>query len=395
MQIKLNIIQTLSLSVVIFLLGELIKNKIQLLERFSIPSPVIGGILFSFATLIGHLTGYYTFEFDETLKNVLLIAAFTTIGFSASLKLLRKGGIQVITFLILSMLLVLLQNLIGVGLAKLFRLHPYIGLAAGSTALVGGPGTSAAFGPIFEAEGLKGGTAASMAAATFGLIMGSLVGGPVAKSLIEKFNLVEKYVISDEEKTLTNKERKLDSHSLLLSAVLIVIAMGIGTIISNWLKSLGLTFPSYIGGMLAASLIRNIFDLAHKKIIHEEIEALGHISLVFFLSMSLMSLKLWQLYKLALPMLIILTLQVLVMIIFAYFLVFRIMGKDYDAAVICAGACGFGLGATANAIANMEALTEKYNIKALRAFFIVPLVGSLFIDFFNAFAITLFMNWVR
>lgn len=395
MLLKFDIIQTLAMSVVIFIIGELFKNKIQVFEKFSIPSPVIGGILFSTISLVGHVTGLYTFEFDETLKNVLLIAAFTTIGFSASLKLLKKGGLQVISFLILSMILVLIQNFLGIGLAKFFNLHPYIGLAAGSTALVGGPGTSAAFGPIFESAGLKGGTAASMAAATFGLVMGSLVGGPVAKALIEKYNLVEKYVASDEEKTLTSKERKLDSHSLLYSAVLIVIAMGIGTIISNWLKSLDLTFPSYIGGMLAASLIRNIFDISNRKIIHEEIEALGHISLVFFLSMSLMSLKLWQLYELALPMLIILTLQVITMVIFAYFIIFRIMGKDYDAAIMCAGACGFGLGATANAIANMETLTEKYKLKALRAFFIVPLVGSLFIDFFNAFAITVFMNWFK
>ncbi|SCN24503.1 Glutamate permease [Clostridium sp. N3C] len=395
MLIKLDIIQSLSLSVVIFLVGEFFKNKVSMLEKFSIPSPVIGGILFSIIALLGHITGLYAFEFDETLQSVLLIAAFTTIGFSASLKLLKKGGIQVVTFLILSIILVFIQNLLGVGLAKLFNLHPYIGLAAGSTALVGGPGTSAAFGPIFEAAGLKGGTAAAMAAATFGLVMGSLVGGPVSKSLIDKYNLVEKYVENEEEKILSSKTRKLDSNSLLHSTVLIVIAMGLGTIISNWLKSLDFTFPSYIGGMLAASLIRNILDLTDRKIILEEIEVIGHISLVFFLSMSLMSLKLWQLYELALPMLIILTIQVLVMVIFAYFIIFKIMGKDYDAAVMSAGACGFGLGATANAIANMEALTEKYNVKAMRAFFIVPLVGSLFIDFFNAFAITLFMNWFK
>lgn len=244
MLIKFDIIQTLSLSVIVFIAGEFIKKKIQVLEQFSIPAPVIGGILFSFVSLFGHITGFYDFEFDETLKNILLTAAFTSIGFSDSLKLLKKGGLQVVTFLILSMILVVFQNLLGIGIAELFNFHPYLGLAAGSTALVGGPGTSAAFGPLFEAAGLKGGAAAAMAAATFGLVMGSLIGGPVAKSLIEKYNLVEKYVESEEEKSLSRESRKLDEHSLLHSAVLIVLAMGIGTIISNWFKNLGLTFPS-------------------------------------------------------------------------------------------------------------------------------------------------------
>jgi ESS family glutamate:Na+ symporter len=222
--------------------------------------------------------------------------------------------------------------------------------------------------------------------------MGSLVGGPVGKRLIERNNLLQKSDVNEDSRTHNTIAIQLDNHSLLHSAVIIVIAMGVGTVISRWFHDAGLTFPPYIGGMLAAAIIRNIFDFSHKKIIIEEIEALGNISLVFFLSMALMSLKLWQLYQLALPMLIILSSQVLLMVIFSYFVIYKIMGKDYDAAVMASGTCGFGLGATANAIANMEALTEKYSIKANRAFFIVPLVGSLFIDFFNAFAITFFMN---
>lgn len=389
---KLDIIQTLSLSVIVFALGEFFKRKIRLLEQFCIPSPVIGGIIFSIVSLLGYVSNSFTFEFDETLRNVLLTAAFTTIGFSASLKLLKKGGIQVIIFLIISMVLVIIQNFLGIGLASLFGLHPYIGLATGSTALVGGPGTSGAFGPLFEQAGVQGAAAVAMASATFGLVMGSLVGGPVGKALIERNRLINKFDSNDIQNTAADSDRCLDSHSLLHSAVIIVIAMGIGTIISRWLSNLGLTFPPYIGGMLAAAIIRNMYDFSHKTLIIEEIEALGNIALIFFLSMALMSLKLWQLYELALPMLVILTTQVLLMVAFSYIIIFRVMGKDYDAAVMSSGACGFGLGATANAIANMEALTEKYHIKASRAFFIVPLVGSLFIDFFNAFAITFFMN---
>jgi ESS family glutamate:Na+ symporter len=395
MNFKLDMTQTLSLSVIIFVLGEYVKRKFRILEQFCIPSPVIGGIIFSIVSLIGYVTRSYSFEFDETLKNVALTAAFTSIGFSASLKLLKKGGIQVIIFLLISMVLVVAQNALGIGLASLFNLHPYIGLATGSTALVGGPGTSGAFGPLFEQAGVKGAAAVAMASATFGLVMGSLVGGPVGKSLIEKSKLIQKTSIDEDSSTLTTAARELNSHSLLYSAVIIVIAMGIGTIISGWLHNAGLTFPPYIGGMLAAAIIRNIFDIFHKKLIVEEVETLGNIALVFFLSMALMSLKLWQLYELALPMLIILSAQVLLMVIFAYSIVFRVMGKDYDAAVMASGTCGFGLGATANAIANMEALTEKYDIKASRAFFIVPLVGSLFIDFFNAFAITFCINLFR
>ena len=392
MLFKLDIIQTLSLAVAIFVLGEFFKRKFKILEQFCIPSPVIGGIIFSIISLIGYETKAFTFEFDETLRGVFLNAAFTGIGFSASLRLLKKGGVQVIIFLVLSMVLVVAQNILGIALSSLFDLHPYIGLATGSTALVGGPGTSGAFGPLFEQAGVHGAAAVAMAAATFGLVMGSLVGGPVAKSLIERYGLLGKSDSVDSSTADAVKALELNSHSLLHSAVIIVIAMGIGSIISRWFADAGLTFPPYIGGMLAAAIIRNAFDFSHKKLLVVEIEALGNICLVFFLSMALMSLKLWQLYQLALPMLIILSLQVLLMVAFSYFIIYKVMGRDYDAAVMASGTCGFGLGATANAIANMEALTEKYNQKAIRAFLIVPLVGSLFIDFFNAFAITFFMN---
>lgn len=392
---KLDSIQTLALAVFVLIIGDLLRKKIKLLENFCIPAPVIGGIIFSVISLLGYTSKVFTFEFDETLKNVFLIAFFTTIGFSASLRLLKKGGMQTFIFLLVSMVLVIGQNVLGIGLAKLFNLHPYIGLATGSTPLVGGPGTSGAFGPLFEQAGVKGAATVAMASATFGLVMGSLTGGPIGKALIDRNKLVDNSEKNRQDEVAIDKLIKVDSDSLLKSAIIIVVAMGIGTIISKWFANMGFTFPPYIGGMLAAAIIRNIYDLTNNELVLEEIEALGNICLAFFLSMALMSLKLWQLADLALPMIVILLAQVVLMSVFAYFVVFKAMGRDYDAAIIASGTCGFGLGSTANAMANMETLTEKYHRHAPRAFFAVPLVGSLFIDFFNAFAITFFMNMFK
>ncbi|MDF2590910.1 MAG: gltS [Clostridia bacterium] len=395
MLFKLDAIQTLALAVIVLIIGEFLRKRIKFLEHFCIPAPVIGGILFSMITLLGYTTKVFTFEFDDTLKNIFLIAFFTTIGFTASLKLLKKGGVQVIIFLLISMVLVVAQNVLGIGMAQMFGLHPYIGLATGSTPLVGGPGTSGAFGPLFEQAGVAGAATVAMAAATFGLVMGSITGGPIAKRLIEKHDLHKKGIENEAAFSLADKVRSLDGDSLLKSAIIIVLAMGIGSIISKWFVGMGMTFPPYIGGMLAAAIIRNLYDLFNKELVIEEIEVIGNISLSFFLSMALMSLKLWQLANLALPMLAILAVQVILMALFTYFAVFRVMGSDYDAAVMASGTCGFGLGSTANAMANMETLSNKYGRKAHRAFFAVPLVGSLFIDFFNAFAITFFMNMYR
>lgn len=392
---KLDAIQTLAVAVIVLIVGEFLRKRIKVLEHFCIPAPVIGGILFSIITLLCYTSQAFTFEFDETLKNIFLIAFFTTIGFTASLKLLKKGGVQVFIFLLISMVLVVAQNVLGIGMAQMFGLHPYIGLATGSTPLVGGPGTSGAFGPLFEQAGVQGAATVAMAAATFGLVMGSLTGGPIAKRLIEKHNLHKKGLDNEAALTLVDKVRTLDGDSLLKSAIIIVIAMGLGSIISKWFVGMGMTFPPYIGGMLAAAIIRNLYDLFNKELIIEEVEVIGNICLSFFLSMALMSLKLWQLANLALPMFAILALQVLLMALFSYFVVFRVMGSDYDAAVMASGTCGFGLGSTANAMANMETLSTKYCRKAHRAFFAVPLVGSLFIDFFNAFAITFFMNMFK
>lgn len=396
MAIQLDMIQTMALSVVILMGGQFVRNRIKVLERFCIPAPVVGGIIFATLTLLFKKMGFLEFDFDVTLQKVFMTAFFTTIGFTASFKLLRKGGKQVAMFLCLAIGLVFLQNVVGVGFAKLFHLNPLLGLATGSVPMTGGHGTSGAYAPLFETAGASGANAVAMASATFGLIMGSLIGGPLAKRLIEKHNLVpsEDSVTELQNMESESKDARLNSDSFLKTSCIIIIAMGLGTLISMVLTKTGMTFPGYIGAMFAAAIIRNVSDLTQWfELNSEEIDVIGNTSLSLFLSMALMNLKLWQLEELAGSMIIMLIAQTVLMALFAYLVTFNVMGRDYEAAVMACGHCGFGMGATPNAMANMSAITKKYSIAPV-AFFILPLVGSLFIDFFNAAIITGFMNFL-
>ncbi len=391
MTISFDIIQTIAIAVMVLYLGNFIRNKIHFLERFCIPAPVIGGIIFSIIVLIGYMTNYYHFEFDTTLQSVFMTAFFTTIGFSASLKILKEGGIKVFIFLAVVIVLVILQDILGISLAKLFGLNPLIGLSTGSVPMVGGHGTAGAFAPIFEDLGASGAVTVAMASATFGLIAGSMIGGPLGKRLVEKNDLrstdTERIIIVD-----SSQEDSSDS-KFSQAAYQIIIAMGIGTVISKVLVLItGQTFPEYLGAMFAAAIIRNVTESSSKFEIHiDKIETIGNFCLSMFLAMALMTLKLWELADLALPLLVMLGAQTVLMSLFAYYVTFNIMGKDYDAAVIACGNCGFGMGATPNAMANMQAMTSKFGYSK-KAFFIVPLVGSLFIDFVNTTIITIFMN---
>lgn len=398
MAFKLDMIQAAALAVVVLFIGQQIKNKLVFLDRYCIPAPVIGGLIFAILTLGLKVSNILIFDMDTTLQKLFMTAFFTTIGFTASLKLLKKGGKGVFIFLGISIVLVILQDITGVTLAKMFGLNPLIGLSTASVPMVGGHGTSGAFGPIFEKAGAVGATTVAMASATFGLIMGSIIGGPIGKRLIDKNNLSYpmKTINSDAFKeaaaTAEDTGKQLNPDNFMGAASMILLAMGIGTIISMLLEKTGMTFPPYIGAMFAAAILRNIADSTNSFKVHlDEIDIIGGISLSLFLSMALMGLKLWQLADLALPLIVMLLAQTILMASFAYFVTFNLMGRDYDAAVMAAGNCGFGMGATPNAMANMGAMTAKYGI-APRAFFIVPLVGSLFIDFCNAGIITTFMN---
>jgi ESS family glutamate:Na+ symporter len=398
MILKLDMVQAAALAVIVLFIGQKIKNKLTFLDKYCIPAPVIGGLIFAILSLALKQSNILTFDMDITLQKLFMTAFFTTIGFTASFKLLKKGGKQVFIFLGISIILVILQDITGVTLAKLFGLNPLIGLSTASVPMVGGHGTAGAFAPLFEKAGAIGATTVAMASATYGLIMGSMIGGPIAKSLIEKNNLVcPLKTINDTAKgeaavTKENPEKYLSSDNFMNASAQILIAMGLGTILSFLLEKTGMTFPAYLGAMFAAAIIRNISDATGKfRIYADEIDIIGNVSLSLFLSMALMGLKLWQLADLALPLIVMLLAQTVLMGAFAYFVTFNFMGKDYDAAVMAAGNCGFGMGATPNAMANMGAMTKKYGV-AERAFFIVPLVGSLFIDFCNAGVITTFMN---
>lgn len=389
-----NMAETLAIAVCLLLIGRWIKGKVYFFEKFFIPAPVIGGVIFSIISLIGYNMQLFVFDFDGSLKNLLMVAFFTTIGFLASLKMLKKGGLQVFTFLLVAVILVVIQNVVGVSLAKVFNLNPLIGIAAGSVPLTGGHGTSGAFGPVLEAAGATGAMSVAIASATFGLVAGCLIGGPVGKRLMAKHNLdspreIEMFLDGNENPSDT--KILLNEDLLFRAIVYIVLAMGIGGFITPLAKNLGIVLPIYIGPMIVAAIIRNIADETKIEIPLNAINVVGNIALQLFLAMALMSMRLWELAALAVPLVAILLVQKVVMALYAYFITFRVMGKDYDAAVMAVGHCGFGMGATPNAMANMESFTAA-NGPSPTAFFALPLVGSLFIDFVNASIITVFIN---
>ena len=322
-----------------------------------------------------------------------MVFFFTSVGFQANLKILKSGGKALAVFLLLVVGLILCQNFLAVGLATALHMDVLKGLCTGSIPMVGGHGTAGAFGLVLDKMGVEGATTLCTAAATYGLIAGSILGGPVGKRLIEKGNLLET-ALPEDDSLLVEDEKKHERHANMYpSAVFqLIIAMGIGTIISKLLSLTGMTFPIYIGAMIAAAIIRNIGEYTGRFTTYMgEINVIGGISLSLFLGIAMITLKLWQLADLALPLLVLLAGQTLLIFLYTYFVVFNVMGRDYDAAVISAGVCGFGMGATPNAMANMQVLCEKY-APSVKAYLLIPLVGSLFADFINSLVITLFIN---
>jgi ESS family glutamate:Na+ symporter len=405
--LKLDMIQTLALAAVVLFAGYAIRRRIGVLDRYNIPAPVVGGFLFAAAALALRLAGWAIFEFDTVLQPPLMIAFFTTIGLGANLKLLKVGGPQVLLFWGLATVLVLLQNGVGVLLTKALGVHPFLGLIAGSITMTGGHGTGAAFGKLLEDQyAFAGGLTLAMAAATFGLVSGGLIGGPVSTALIKRWNPKHQTTSlptrgSKAVKEYDSPDREIDEEPsgaaptafrLLKVITIILVAMWVGSLLSGWMGGY-FTLPAYIGAMIVAAVICNGAELLKFKIEQRVVDDIGTVALSLFLSMALMSLKLWELLDLAIPLLIILIAQVGMMAAFAYFVVFRAMGRDYDAAVLAGGHCGFGLGATPNAVANMEAITERFG-PAPRAFLVLPMVGAFFIDFTNALIITGFINLV-
>lgn len=406
--LKFDMIQTVALAAVLLFVGYGIRRRIGFLDRFNIPAPVIGGFLFAALALALRQSGVFAFEFDTTLQTPFMVAFFTSIGLGASLGLLKKGGPQVVVFWVLASLLAVVQSGVGVGLASLLGIDPLFGLLAGSTTMTGGHGTGAAFGKLMEDQyQLAGAVPLAMAAATFGLVSGGLIGGPVGTRLMTTFGLRGGTTPSDPAVVSAAEAAPLDAEintepageaptaiGILRMLTVVLVCMALGGLLSGWLGQF-VTLPGYIGAMLVAALLRNVGESTRLlRLDMRTVDDLGTIALSLFLTMALMSLKLWELLELAVPLMVILSVQVVMMAAFAYFVTFRMMGRDYDAAVMAGGHCGFGLGATPNAVANMRALVERYGA-APRAFLVVPMVGAFFIDFSNAMIITFYINLVR
>lgn len=387
----LDLYQTLAVAVVALWVGNYLKRRIKILSHFCIPSPVIGGLLFALLSLMGYLSGWFVCDFDDTMKQVCMVFFFTSVGFQANFKTVKQGGRPLVLLVSLVALMIVIQNILAIGIARGMGFDALIGMTAGSIPMVGGHGTSGAFGPVLEELGVTGATTLTTAAATFGLIAGSLIGGPIGKRLIEKHRLIA--TAKNNVEAIIQESHTEHHDSAYTTAVFqLIVAVGIGTLVSYALSLTGMTFPVYIGGMLVAAIMRNYSEFTHKiSIPMDQISDMGGICLSLFLGIAMVTLRLWELAELALPLVVMLTAQLVTMIGFAYFVVFRVMGKDYDAAVLTSGFCGFGMGATPNAMANMQAICDKYQ-PSIKSYLLIPIVGSMFTDFINSMIVTFFIN---
>lgn len=399
--LTLNLIQTLGLAAVVYLAGVGIRTRVKAIDRLNIPSAVVGGLVF--AVLVSTLRDrWVNIHLDTSAQPLFMIAFFTSIGMGASVALLKKGGPQVGVFLLIATVFCGIQNGIGAGIASVFGVSPLLGVMAGSVTLVGGPATGLAFAPLFEDAGLRGAEVIAIGAATFGIVCGGLAGGPVGTWLIRRYGLhasgaaeAVMEIPQASDSGLLTAPAGHEIAPLLRAMLLIAVVMGAGSVVSSGIELAGITLPAYIGAMIVAWVVRNLDDRTGTFRLDERaMEFIGTVSLNIFLVVALMNLSVWQLSGLALPLLVILIVQVVATSLLGAILVYRVMGRDLDAAVMSSGFVGFALGTTANAVANMTALVRRYG-PAPRAFLVVPLVGAFFIDFLNALLITAFLNWLR
>ena len=382
--IKADGIMTVAMAAVILLIGFFIKSKVKFLEKYCIPAPVVGGFLFMFVTFIGHVTGTFAFSFDSMYQSPFMLAFFTTVGLGASISLLKKGGMLLIVYWLIAGIVSAFQNVIGIGVGKLVGLEAPYALLSSAISMVGGHGAAAAYGSTFADMGYTAAPLVGAAAATFGLISAVMVGGPVGRRLIVKYNLkpdASENFESDINTVNAAGAAKLSSLDVIKNVTALLVCMALGTMVSGWIgKRIGMSFPTYVGAMFVAVIVRNLnekfnfynFDFAI-------VDGIGDVMLSLYLSIALMTLKLWELAGLIGGVLVVLICQVVFMVLVSYFVVFRLLGKNYDAAVMCAGLCGHGLGATPSAIVNMTAVNERYGMSR-RAMVIVPIVGAFLVD---------------
>ena len=395
--IELDMIQTAGIGALALIVGMVLTRKVAFLQKFCVPSPVSGGIIFSLITLALYGWLHVEVSFDGTLKDVFMLAFFTSVGFQSDLKVLKQGGKLLVIMLVLLVVIIAFQNLMPMGITRLMGVDPLIGMAAGSISMTGGHGTAGGFASVLEGMGLHGAGTVGMAAATFGLIAGSMIGGPLAERIVRTKLTHEQMQTPDEDidpamagiesdeasptgrtKRVSTNEQEFQQYAKASYGIIIV--MGAGTLLSWLLAKTGITFPTYFGALILAAIVRNTIGFVSYKDDGK-----------WENGMAMISLKLWELQNLALPLIVILVSQVLMMALFAYFVAFPLLGRDYDAAVLCAGLCGFGLGATPNAMANMSAVCYKYRY-TVKPFLIVPIIGAMFADLLNTGIITLFLN---
>jgi len=381
--IEINQISTIFLAVALFAFGSFLINKLNFLKRFCIPAPVVGGLLFAALTTILKTTGVLEISLDTSLQSLFMITFFTTIGLGASFKLVKLGGKLLIIYWLACGFLALMQNVIGVSLASLMGIHPLIGMMAGAVSMEGGHGAAAAFGQTLEDLGISSAMTIGAAAATCGLVAGGLIGGPIVKYLVGKYNLTPDEQES-EEVEYENKHEQITSDSFFTQVLLITFCMAVGTYVGTlFSEATGFVLPGYVGAMFVAVLVRNIMDKFKPEAINmKSISLIGDVTLGVFLSMALMSIKLWEIADLALPLFIIVFAQVFFIVVFSIFVLFKLLGKNYDAAVMVAGFAGHGLGATPNAMANMSAVVQRFG-PSKKAFLVVPIVGAFLIDVFG------------
>lgn len=410
--LELDMLQTAGLGALALVLGMCLTRRVKWLQRFCIPSPVSGGIVFSVVSLMLYKLWNVELVFDGTLKDVFMLVFFTSVGFQSNLKVLRRGGSTLLLMLGVLAFIIVVQNVLPLGIAWIMGVNPLVGMAAGSISMAGGHGTAGGFSAVLEGMGLSGAGTIAMAAATFGLIMGSVTGGPLAERLIRTKLTAEHLEPKDYEvdpamaglesdeaspagraKHISSNEQEFQQYAKATYALLIVVAAG--SLMSWLLQQTGVTFPTYFGALIVAAIVRNVAETCKltPKMELDKIVSVGNICLSVFLGMAMVSLKLWELESLALPLVVMLVAQVVAMALFAYFVAFNILGRDYDAAVLVAGICGFGLGATPNAMANMSAVCYKYHY-SVKPFLIVPIIGAMFVDLINTGFITMFLNWI-
>lgn len=399
MTLHLDMYQTLASGTATLLLGFVLNRKMPFLRRLCIPAPVSGGLAVSAVFLILHCLFGFEVDFDWTLKDLCMVIFFTTVGFQSDLSVLRRGGRPLVVLVMLVAVLIVIQNLTGVGIARLMGRTPLLGMSAGSITMCGGHGTAAGFSALLESQGLAGAASITMATATFGILAGSLIGGPLADFLIRRRGLAKNAPSVCESSQINGINDVWNDNQSHLgyakAACVIAIAAGLGTLLNKLLTLAGLTFPTYFGALITAVIIRNVSEAVPScpEVPIREVTSIGIICLSLFLGMAMISIRLWELAGIALPLLVILVAQVVLMILFSVLAAFPLLGRTYDAAVLVGGLCGFGLGATPNAMANMSAICTKYRYTTM-PFIVIPIIGAMFADIINIGIITLFLNLI-